>query len=156
MEHEVLLSPVKCFNQQLLNFMQTFAADSDYIFFARSIVEQCRLKSSTNIALQKIRCSELTASSIKRNYKESIKQLLANDNAFSFMSSVKGTPAYWKQFFLEVLAMVKQLGVPTYFLTLSCADLRWDKLPYLVNKVNNLGLTEEELRNLSYQAQATL
>ena len=68
------------------------------------------------------------------------------------MSSVKGTPAYWKQFLLGVLAMVKQLRVPTYFLTLSCADLRWDELPYIINKLNNLGLTEQELKNLSYQA----
>ena len=140
-EREVPLSPVKYFNQRLLNFKQILAADPDYIVFARSIVEQCHLKSSINIALQKIRCSELTASSIKGNYKESIKQLLTNDNKFSFMSSLKGTPAYWKQFLLEVLAMVKQLGVPTFFLTLSCADLRWDELPYIINKLNDLGLT---------------
>ena len=94
-----------------------------------------------------------TASSIKGNCKESIKQLLANANAFSFMSNVKRTPAYWKQFLLEVLAMVKQLRVPTYFLTLSCADLRWDELPYIINKLNNLSLTEEGLKNLSYQAR---
>ena len=46
------------------------------------------------------------------------------------MSSVKVTPAYWKQFLFEVLAMVKQLGIPIYFLTLSCVDLRWDDLLY--------------------------
>ena len=155
-EREVPLSPVKYFNQRLLNFKQTFAADPDYIFFARSIVEQCHLKSSINIALKKIRCSELTASSIKGNYKESVKELFANDNAFSFMSSVKGTLGCWKQFLLEVLAMVKQLGVPTYFLTLSCADLRWDELPYIINKLNNLGVTEEELKNLSYQTRTEL
>ena len=39
-----------------------------------------------------------------------MKQLLANDNVFSFMSSVKGTPAYRKKFLLEVLAMVRRLG----------------------------------------------
>ena len=66
------------------------------------------------------------------------------------MTNVKGTPTYWKQFLLEVLEMVQQLGVPTYFLTLSCADLRWNELPYIINKLNNLGLTEEELKNLSY------
>ena len=52
--------------------------------------------------------------------------------------------------------MVKQLGVPTYFLTLSCADLRWDELPYIINKLNNLGVTEEELKNLSYQTRTEL
>ena len=72
------------------------------------------------------------------------------------MSSVKGTPAHWKGFLHEVLAMVKQLGIPTYFLTWSCADLRWDELPYIINKLNNLNLTDGEIRNLTYQQQAKL
>ena len=28
----------------------------------------------------------------------------------------------------EVVAMVKQLGIPTWFMMLSCADLRWPEL----------------------------
>ena len=48
------------------------------------------------------------------------------------------------------IAMVKQLGTPTYFLTVSCADLRWEGLPYIINKLNNLGLSDEELKKLSY------
>ena len=38
-----------------------------------------------------------------------------SDNSFSFMSSAKGTPACWKQFLYDVLAMLKQLGIPTSF-----------------------------------------
>ena len=72
------------------------------------------------------------------------------------MSSVKGTPAYWKQFLFEVLAMVKQLEMPNYFLTLSCADLRWEELPYIINKLNNLGLSDKELKNLSHQERTKL
>ena len=52
--------------------------------------------------------------------------------------------------------MIKQLGIPTYFLTLSSADLRWEELPYIINKLNNLGLSEEELKNLSYQERCNL
>ena len=51
----------------------------------------------------------------------------------------------------EVLAMVKQLGIPTFFLTLSCADLRWDELPHIINKLNKLGLSDDEIKNLSYE-----
>ena len=52
--------------------------------------------------------------------------------------------------------MVKQLGIPTYFLTLSCADLRWEELPYIINKLNKLGLNDEELQKLSYQERCNL
>ena len=72
------------------------------------------------------------------------------------MSSVKGTPAYWKQFLYDVLAMVKQLGIPTYILALSYADLRWEELPYIINKLNNLVLSEGELKSLSYQERCNL
>ena len=47
--------------------------------------------------------------------------------------------------------MVKQLGISTYFVTLSCPDLRWEELAYIFNKLNNLGLSDKELENLSYQ-----
>ena len=47
--------------------------------------------------------------------------------------------------------MFKQLGIPTYFLTLSCPHLRWEELPDIINKLNNSGLGEEELENQGYQ-----
>ena len=72
------------------------------------------------------------------------------------MSSVKGTPAYWKQFLYDVLATVKQLGIPTYFLTLSCANLSSEELPYIINKLSNLGLSDEKFKNLSYQERCNL
>ena len=52
--------------------------------------------------------------------------------------------------------MVKQLGISTYFLTLPCAELGWEELPYIINKLNNLGLSDGELKNLSYQERCNL
>ena len=106
--------------------------------------------------MHKIKSGTLTAGAVKSNFKESVERFVGSDNTFSFMSSVKGTPAYWKQLLYDVLAMVKQLEVPTYFLTLSRPDLRWEGLPYIVNRLNNFGFTEEELKNLSYQERCNL
>ena len=41
-------------------------------------------------------------------------------------------------------------------MTLSSADLRWEELPYIINKLNNLGLSKEELKNLSYKERCNL
>ena len=144
---DIPLSPAWYFNQRLLNFDQYFASDADYIFFVRSVCEQYHLRSTFNFAMHKIKPGTLTAGAVKSNFKKAVERFVASDNSFSFMSSVKGTPAYWKQFLYDVLAMVKQLGILTYFLTLSCADLRWEELPYIINRLNNLGLCEEELKN---------
>ena len=96
---------------------------------ARYLYEQYHLRPSINFANHKIKPGTLTAGTFKNNFKGTIGRFVASDNAFSFMRSVKGTTAYWKQFLYDVLAMVKQLEISTYFLTLSSADLRWKDLP---------------------------
>ena len=40
-------------------------------------------------------------------------------------------------------------------MTLSCADLR-EELSYIIKKLNNLGLRDEELKKLSYQERCNL
>ena len=50
---KIPLSPVKYFNQRLLNHSQKFASDTDYIFFARNILKSLSLKEQINIAMQK-------------------------------------------------------------------------------------------------------
>ena len=66
------------------------------------------------------------------------------------MNSFKGTPAYWKKFLHKVFAMVKQLGLPTFFMTLSCADLRWNELMSIISALKGETLQEEEINRLDY------
>ena len=66
-----------------------------------------------DIAIKKV-TGQLTAGMFA-NYDESVRRFLSNDQDFSFMNQIKGTPAYWKKFQREVLAMVKELVCPTFF-----------------------------------------
>ena len=88
---------------------------------------------------------------LSSNFKATVQQFIAQDKAYSFMSSIKGTPAYWKKNLFEVLAMVKQLGIPTFFMTLSCADLRWNELIEIISKLNSLNLTDDDIKYMCYQ-----
>ena len=149
-QRPVQLSPVKYFNQRLLNYKQKFSSDSDYIFFAHSVMQKLNLNSRVNIAMKKVKSGKLTAGMLSRNFKESVKSFVANDEAYSFMNTIKGIPAYWKRFLFEVLAMVKQLGLPTFFMTLSCADLRWNELVSIISKLNGLNLTDDDIDGMDY------
>jgi len=42
-ERKIRLSPVRYFNQRLLNYSQKFSSDPDYIFFANSVLQQLAL-----------------------------------------------------------------------------------------------------------------
>ena len=61
---------------------------------------------------------------LSQSFAETVQSFVGKDEAYRFMNAIKGTPAYWKKFLYEVMAMVKQLGLPTVFITLSCADLQ--------------------------------
>ena len=44
------------------------------------------------------------------------------------MKNVRGSAAYWQDQLYDVLAMLWKLGIPTWFLTLSAADLHWPEM----------------------------
>ena len=96
------------------------------------------------IAMKKVAGAALTAGLLNDNFKERV-EFVASDQAYTFMNTIKGTPAYWKKFKSEFLAMVRQLGIPPFFLTLSCADLRWDELVSIISKLNSTDVTEKDL-----------
>ena len=52
------------------------------------------------------------------------------------------------------MAIVKQLGVPNVFIT--SADLKWNKLASIINKLHKLDLLEENIDNLSYRDRCHL
>ena len=80
-----------------------------------------------------------------------MQQFIAQDKAYNFMSSIKGTPAYWKKLLTKVLGMVKHLCIPTSFMTLSCADLRWNELVEIIPKLNRLDISDDVIKNMTYQ-----
>ena len=109
-----------------------FATES---FFARNIFN-VSLQQQINIAMRNVN-GVLNAGSLKSvKFREIVKDFLASDQAFSFTNTIKGTLAYWKRFKSEFSAMVKQLGTPKFFLSLSFADLRWNEALTIIAKLN--------------------
>ena len=106
--------------------------------------------------MRKVTTTNFTAGILSRNFKEIVQHFIASDEAFSFMNTIKGTPASWTKFLHEVLAMVKQLCLPTFFLTLSRADLRWNELISIISKLGGSVLSEDEVQDLFYQDRCKL
>ena len=126
----------KYFNQGLSNYSRKFVSDSDYIFFAHAVIQKIQLNDQISIAMRKIVSYNLNAGMLSKNFKATVHQFIVQDKAYSFMSSFKCTPAYWKKYLFEVLVMINQLGIPTFFMTFSRADLRRNKLIGIISNLN--------------------
>ena len=153
---EIKLSPVKYFNARLLHHSGRFATNPEYLFFAQFIIEQKKVSDSINIALKKMHGQPLTASQIRSNNMQNLHNLICQDQAYLFLRQIPGTPPYWQKFMYEVVAMVKQLGIPTWFMTLSCADLRWPELFQIIARTQGKNLTNEQVDALSYNERCSM
>ena len=98
--------------------------------------------------MKKVISNNLTSGMLSKNFKQRVKELIAKDKAFSFMRSIKVTPAYWKNFLHQVLVTVKQLEPPTFFQTFLCADLRWNELISSIFKLNGIDIANENIDRL--------
>ena len=57
-----------------------------------------------------------------------LQQLVQTEQAHKCLKNVCGSPPYWQNEWYNVLAMLRSLGLPTWFLTVSAADLHWPEM----------------------------
>ena len=115
------------------------------------------MQEQINVAMRRISTpASKTGFFNNTSFMEAIQEYVENDQVFTFMNSITGTLACWKKFKSKVLAMVKQLGVPIFFLTLSCAELRWDELIKIKEKLNKADKVHADMSDLSNHERCSI
>ena len=92
---------------------------------------------------------------LSHKFSYTVRFFIENDGAYHFMNIMKGAPLYWKSFLDKVLAMVKQLGIPTFVMTLICANLHRNDLISNISKLKGERLQEEHIDNMNIFALCT-
>lgn len=71
----------------------------------------------------------------------------------SFLQSIPNSIQYWMQRKRDVFAMIRQLGKPTMFLTLSANEIRWPHLIKILHKLSS-GYDGTDLQDVMQQLTA--
>jgi hypothetical protein len=88
--------------------------DTSYLFYALNRVEEDQIRKKIAI------CANMkTAQDVEGNDEH----FPGLSNVHTYMSSIRGSASYWKQYAGDLIAMIKQLGLPTFFITFSSDDL---------------------------------
>ena len=117
-EREFKLSTMQYFCQRILNFDKRFANSDPFIFCAQQRIERETLETSYNISFNKGSLKQETNGKFSMN----------SPDYFEIFSNIRGTPKYWHNMRLELIAKLHQLGPFHIFYTLSCAELRWPEV----------------------------
>ena len=130
--------------------------DVPKIFFMYRKKETIALKNAISTHLRKGSINQnLTAGQVLES--DIIGKLINSDEAYKVLAQDRSSPAYWNARMKDLMAMIRQLGVPTFFLTLSAAETHWTELLVILAKVvQNRIITEEEARDMPYVEKCEL
>ena len=103
----------------------------EYIFCAQYISDIQQIQSDANLAIHLSRGHTLNGKMVTAGLlhdPNALQQLIRTEQAYKFLKNICGSPAYWQSGLYDVLAMLRSFGIPTFFLTLSAADLHWPEM----------------------------
>ena len=99
-----------------------FANDSRYVFFATDWVEKDAIHNSISFSQRKSKQVDITAGQLRDP--GHIRKMISDDEMYTVFKKIRGTPQYFKDMQLDVLAKVRYYGVPTFFMTWSAAQFQ--------------------------------
>ena len=130
------------------------AVRPDHLLFMYKKSQLIQMSNNINIALRK-KANNASVTAGKLLNDTFLNDLTNRDDGYRFLSGITGTPPYWEKQKKNVLAMHRQLGISTLFITLSAAETKWTDLLRIlkttVDKDENA-----DVSNLDFQEKARL
>ena len=156
-ERDTKLTLRKYVNARLLDQDGRFAKDVEYIFAMQYAVEHKQVRDSISIALRQTRGRQQVGRNLHAGMLKNpqhLQNLFKKDRAYTFLKNIRGSPPYWQKMFYELLAMIRTLGIPTWFLTLSAADMKWPEVIQSIAKQYGTIYTEQEVLELPWRLKS--
>jgi len=83
--------------------------------------------------------------------------IVRHNDGYRVLRTLRGSPPYWEACKKDIFAMIRQLGLPTWFCSFSAAETKWLPLLVALGKfVDNKDYSEEEVANLTWDQKSRL
>jgi hypothetical protein len=142
----------KYFNARILDCDGRFAKSPEYLFSAQYATESNQVNTDiNNYIFRKTTTRQFGGETINAGFlkdPDRIKRLVKSDVAFKCLKQVRGSPAYFQSMLYDITAMVRQLGVPTWFCTFTSADMLWPDGIQTIARQYGKHFTDEEVRQM--------
>ena len=127
------------------------------IFFKHKKLQMKQISDKVNLAVRrcKKRGQKITAAEARDS--SYVDKLVNLDEGYYIFRQLRNSPAYLETRKKDIFAMIRQLSLPTWFMSLSAADTRWTDLLKMLAKLNDgIYYSGKELENLSWQEKTKL
>lgn len=78
------------------------------------------------------------------------------NEGYHVLRNLRGSPPYWEKAKKDIFAMIRQLGIPTWFCSFSAAETMWTPLLQTLERlINHIEYTEDVLK-MSWEEKCKL
>ena len=127
------------------------------IFFKLKKVQLQQISGKVNLVMRKCQNKGRKVTAKDALNTDLLDNLVRLDEGYYIFRSLRNSPPYFESKKRELFAMIRQLGLPTWFMSLSSADSKWiDLLQILGKLVDNRNYTSEEIKNLDWSEKCRL
>ncbi|XP_062570615.1 uncharacterized protein LOC134232646, partial [Saccostrea cucullata] len=126
------------------------------IFFKLKKIQIKQVSDKVNLALRRCKSDgkKITAEQVLNP--ASAEKIVRLNEGYYIFRTLRNSPAYLSSKKKDVFAMIRQLGLPTWFISLSSADTRWQDLLKTLATLDGKTLSQEELENLNWSEKSKL
>ena len=142
----------------MLNVDICFPQNMEYLFCAQYISDIKQIQADAYLAIcsshgRTLDGQKITAEMLQNS--TALQYLLQTEQAYMFLKNIRGSPTCWQHELYDVLAMLHSLGIPTWFLTLSAAELHWPEMIQAVALQLGRRLSRDDVLKMSIAQRST-
>ncbi|XP_061196513.1 uncharacterized protein LOC133204782 [Saccostrea echinata] len=126
------------------------------IFFKLKKIQIKQVSDKVNLALRRCKSEgkKITAEQVLNPV--SAEKIVRLNEGYYIFRTLRNSPAYLSSKKKDVFAMIRQLGLPTWFISLSSADTRWQDLLKTLAMLDGKSMSQEELEAMSWNEKSKL
>ena len=120
------------------------------------MIEKDAIHNSISFSHRKSKDVDITVGQLKDP--THVRKLISDDEMYTVFKKIRGTPQFFKDMQLDVLAKIRYFGVPTFFMTWSCAQFQWTHLIKVVARASipSTNLNDEEIEAMDWKAKVAI
>ena len=127
------------------------------IFCKHKKLQMKQISDKVNLAVRRCKGTEKKITAAEARYSEYLDKLVNLDEGYYIFRQLRNSPAYLQSRKKDIFAMIRQLSLPTWFMSLSAADTRWTDLLKMLAKLNNgISYTDKDIEGLTWQEKTKL
>ena len=141
---------------ELRSFDRRVAQSVPNIFFKLKKIQTKQVSDKVNLALRRCKTDgkKITASQVRNE--STVSEIVRLNEGYYIFRTLRNSPSYLATKKKDVFAMIKQLGLPTWFMSLSSADTRWPDLLKTLAQLDGKIITDNEINSLDWITKTKL